>query len=148
MGNSAHDKALQRAVPQRKRREIRRLASEPLHKTGRTDPIGYGRDCLIRPLHGGREEEKPAAGQGERPGKGPRPEGRRGKATARREDKAASGAPGKNRYGKAVSGGKTAAGRAGSRGAERPGKAPARSAGRGSSDGRRGGSRGNSRSGR
>ena len=51
-----HEKALQRALLQWKRPEMRRLVTEALHKAGRADLIGYGKECLIRPLHGGREE--------------------------------------------------------------------------------------------
>ena len=57
-----HEKALQRALLQWKRPEMRRLVTEALHKAGRTDLIGYGKECLIRPLHSGREE--PAAKKG------------------------------------------------------------------------------------
>ena len=51
-----HEKALQRALLQWKRPEMRRLVTEALHRAGRTDLIGYGKDCLIRPLHSGRGE--------------------------------------------------------------------------------------------
>ena len=47
-----HEKALQRALLQWKRPEMRRLVTEALHRAGRTDLIGYGKECLIRPLHG------------------------------------------------------------------------------------------------
>ena len=40
---------------------MRRLVVEALHKAGREDLIGYGKDCLVRPLHGGRPPEKPKA---------------------------------------------------------------------------------------
>ena len=46
---SPHEKALQRALLQWKRPEFRRLILEALHKTGRTDLIGFGKQCLIRP---------------------------------------------------------------------------------------------------
>ena len=141
-----HDKALQRALLQWKRPEMRRLVTEALHRAHRTDLIGYGKDCLIRPLHGGREEEKPAAAHREKPGKGPRQEERRGKGPARREDRAAAGSSGRGRYGKAVSGGKTAADRARDRAADRPGKAPFRGPAKGSAAARK--SEGRGRNGR
>ena len=53
-----HEKALQRALLQWKRPEMRRLVTEALYKAGREDLIGYGKDCLIRPLHGGKTAEK------------------------------------------------------------------------------------------
>ena len=62
VAKSPHDKALQRALLQWKRPELRRLVVEALHKAGREDLIGYGKDCLVRPLHSGRPEEKPKAG--------------------------------------------------------------------------------------
>lgn len=45
----AHEKAMQRALMQWKRPEKRRLVMEALRRTGRTDLIGYGKDCLLRP---------------------------------------------------------------------------------------------------
>jgi len=64
VAKSPHDKALQRALLQWKRPEMRRLVTEALHKAGRTDLIGYGKDCLIRPLHAGeKKEERSSAGK-------------------------------------------------------------------------------------
>ncbi len=66
VAKSPHDKALQRALLQWKRPEMRRLVVEALHRAGREDLIGYGRDCLVRPLSGGKqryaEEKKPDGG--------------------------------------------------------------------------------------
>ena len=53
VAKSPHDKALQRALLQWKRPELRRLVTEALYKAHREDLIGYGKNCLIRPLHGG-----------------------------------------------------------------------------------------------
>ena len=50
VAKSPHDKALQRALLQWKRPELRRLVIEALHKAGREDLIGYGKECLVRPL--------------------------------------------------------------------------------------------------
>ena len=44
-----HEKALQRALMQWKRPEKRELVLEALHKAGREDLIGCGKQCLIRP---------------------------------------------------------------------------------------------------
>ena len=61
-----HDKALQRALLQWGRPEKRPLVLEALQKAGRTDLIGYGKHCLIRPPAGWKppeekkEEKKPA----------------------------------------------------------------------------------------
>jgi len=64
VAKSPHDKALQRALLQWKRPEMRRLVTEALHKAGRTDLIGYSKECLIRPLHAGeKKEERPTAGK-------------------------------------------------------------------------------------
>ena len=50
-----HEKAMQRALIQYRRPENYDLVYEALHKAGRTDLIGFGEKCLIRPTrpHGG-----------------------------------------------------------------------------------------------
>jgi len=45
-----HEKALQRALMQFRNPKNRRLVEEALRLAGRTDLIGYGEKCLIRPL--------------------------------------------------------------------------------------------------
>lgn len=50
VAKSPHEKALQRALLQWKRPEMRRLVIEALHRAGREDLIGYGKNCLIHPL--------------------------------------------------------------------------------------------------
>ena len=88
VAKSPHDKALQRALLQWKRPELRRLVTEALYKVGREDLIGYGKNCLIRPLHGGptagpardRKEPSPAPAAG-----GPGGENGRGKGQERRQ---------------------------------------------------------------
>lgn len=71
---SAHEKELQRALLQWKRPEKRRLVMEALHKAGRTDLIGYGPECLLRPNRPGvtqsRKNTQPAKAK---PGKSKRP---------------------------------------------------------------------------
>ncbi len=44
-----HEKQLQRALLQYNRPQNRDLVIEALEKCGRTDLIGYGKDCLVRP---------------------------------------------------------------------------------------------------
>lgn len=77
---SPHEKELQRALLQWKRPEKRRLIMEALHKAGRTDLIGYGPECLLRPSRTG---EKPAGRSGGAPvGKGGKGAPKKGKAPA------------------------------------------------------------------
>ena len=72
VAKSPHDKALQRALLQWKRPEKRRLVVEALHRAGRTDLIGFGRDCLVRP-----EARAPAQRESRaRPAKGAKPPAR------------------------------------------------------------------------
>lgn len=47
-----HEKAMQRALIQYRDPKNYDLVMEALYKAGRTDLIGYGRDCLIRPRKG------------------------------------------------------------------------------------------------
>ena len=47
-----HEKAMQRALIQYRLPENRKLVEEALHKTHRTDLIGWGPRCLIRPERG------------------------------------------------------------------------------------------------
>ena len=46
---SPHEKAMQRALIQYRNPKNRKLVLEALRKAGRTDLIGYGPKCLIRP---------------------------------------------------------------------------------------------------
>ena len=52
---TAKEKAMQRALLQWKRPENRALVREALKQAGRTDLIGYGKQCLIRPERPSRE---------------------------------------------------------------------------------------------
>ena len=67
-----HEKALQRALLQWKRPELRGLVIEALEKAGRTDLIGYTPECLIRPQKGekyfGKQPEQQPSGEKRRPG--------------------------------------------------------------------------------
>ncbi|MCF0123396.1 MAG: YgiQ family radical SAM protein [Ruminiclostridium sp.] len=82
---SPHEKELQRALLQWKRPEKRRLVMEALHRAGREDLIGYGPDCLLRPIRPGKEGTAKGEKSGKKNGK---PAGReshrdRGKASRR-----------------------------------------------------------------
>ena len=109
-----HEKALQRALLQWKRPELRGLVIEALEKAGRTDLIGYTPECLIRPQKGekyfGKQPEQQPSGEKRRPGQhggegnlrrevhhGGRSEHRGGKRpdASRRNGGAASGQKGK-----------------------------------------------------
>ena len=46
---SPHEKAMQRALLQWRRPEMKKLVLEALEKSGRKDLYGYGKNCLIRP---------------------------------------------------------------------------------------------------
>ena len=66
VAKSPHDKALQRALLQWKRPELRRLVVEALHKAGREDLIGYGKECLVRPLAARTEDARAGRAEGKR----------------------------------------------------------------------------------
>ena len=74
-----HEKAMQRALIQYRDPKNYELVREALEKGHRTDLIGYGPKCLIRPENQGKGQRggRDAASQGRRPGgkaqgKGPR----------------------------------------------------------------------------
>ncbi|MBR4099242.1 MAG: DUF3362 domain-containing protein, partial [Clostridium sp.] len=53
----------QRALLQWRRPELRRLVTEALYKAHREDLIGYGKNCLIRPLSSYKKETPAADGK-------------------------------------------------------------------------------------
>ena len=68
MPKNPHEKAIQRALMQYKNPANRELVLEGLRMTGRTDLIGYGPKCLIRPIrenHGntGKRKETTVGGK-------------------------------------------------------------------------------------
>lgn len=71
-----HDKALQRALLQWGRPDKRALVIEALEKTERTDLIGYGPECLLRPMKGEKYDVKtpPAPPKKRKDGRPPKPE--------------------------------------------------------------------------
>ncbi|HJA33050.1 MAG TPA: DUF3362 domain-containing protein, partial [Candidatus Mediterraneibacter merdigallinarum] len=78
-----HEKAMQRALIQYRNPKLRPLVYEALEKAGRTDLIGYGRKCLIRPENrtGNRPENSGPAADRDRTGQ--KRTGKRKKKTIR-----------------------------------------------------------------
>ena len=58
VARSPHEKALQRALLQWGRKDLRPLVIEALEKAERTDLIGYEEKCLIRPQKGGKMPQR------------------------------------------------------------------------------------------
>ena len=121
-----HEKALQRALLQWRKPEMRRLVVEALHRCGREDLIGYGPHCLIRPLHGGPARGKQA--EEKRKGRG-------GRTASARKEAPGSGRGGKDgrtakgaANGKGQGPGRTQKGKGPQSGAARSGKFSARTA--------------------
>ena len=61
---SPHEKAMQRALIQYRNPELYDLVIEALHKAGRSDLIGFGPKCLVRPRKMAGEAGKPSRGKG------------------------------------------------------------------------------------
>ena len=73
-----HEKQLQRALLQYNRPENADLVREALTKAGRTDLIGFGPECLVRPAGGRPSAGKPDSRRGEHhPNTKPAPKGDR-----------------------------------------------------------------------
>ena len=117
VAKTPHEKAMQRALLQWARPDKRPLVIQALKEVGRTDLIGFGKECLVRPDRGG---YRPQEGKGGKPDK----TGKNGK-------------PGENRGGKPSPQGKP-----GSRNGKSRNEAPA-----GRKDARRPGERPNNRNG-
>ncbi len=83
-----HEKAMQRALLQWKNPKNRSLIREALRKAGRTDLIGYGPQCLIRPDGPAPWEKKGKAPAKSPQGKAPRKNAPEGKPTSRPKRKA------------------------------------------------------------
>lgn len=94
-----HEKAMQRALIQYRNPKLYDLVAEALEKAGRTDLIGYGPKCLIRPRRDGRAQSSGGSsctrgansGAKARPGGGKpnskRPDGRGPQADKKRKKK-------------------------------------------------------------
>lgn len=81
-----HEKAMQRALIQYRNPKLYDLVAEALEKAGRTDLIGYGPKCLIRPRRDGRAQssEGSSCTRGANSGAKARPGG--GKPNSKRPD--------------------------------------------------------------
>ena len=94
-----HEKAMQRALIQYRNPKLYDLVAEALEKAGRTDLIGYGSKCLIRPRRDRRAQSSGGSsctrgansGAKARPGDGnpnsKRPDGRGPQADKKRKKK-------------------------------------------------------------
>ena len=83
VAKTPHDKAMQRALLQWARPDKRKLVIQALHEAGRTDLIGFGRECLVRP------ERPQNRGKGAVNGKKPQKNG--GKSGRKPDGKARKG---------------------------------------------------------
>ncbi|MBQ9129932.1 MAG: YgiQ family radical SAM protein, partial [Clostridia bacterium] len=91
------EKRLQRALLQYNRPENRELVCKALKAAGREDLIGFGKDCLVRPLSSSRPfAERSPRGQDQR-GKGAVKEGRRQGASPAHRSKQSQGNPPKGK---------------------------------------------------
>ncbi len=85
---SPHEKALQRALIQYRNPKNHALVVEALTKAGRTDLIGFGKECLIRPRVTKTEADRPYGKSGSSKGSGGKNSaGKSGKQTDRRSTK-------------------------------------------------------------
>ncbi len=82
-----HEKAMQRALMQYRNPKNYDLVSEALHKAGRTDLIGYGEKCLIRP----RQTRMPP------PPKSSKTRGQKGKTSAKQAPQRGKSSPQKGK---------------------------------------------------
>ena len=60
VAKTPHEKDMQRALLQWRRPDKRRLVIQALHEAGREDLIGFGKECLVRPMTDRRKPAKPA----------------------------------------------------------------------------------------
>jgi hypothetical protein len=88
-----HEKQLQRALLQFNRPQNADLVREALTKAGRTDLIGNGKDCLVRPAassapsHSYRKSEKSKTGDKKATNRGTAPRAKNGKGKPTSSDK-------------------------------------------------------------
>ncbi|MBQ8431378.1 MAG: YgiQ family radical SAM protein [Clostridia bacterium] len=98
-----HEKQLQRALLQFNRPQNADLVREALTKAGRTDLIGHGKDCLVRPAsapvpHSHRKSEAPKTGERKQRSRGATthaksPKSRQSEPRKQRSNKAKDGKP-------------------------------------------------------
>ena len=102
VAKTPHEKDMQRALLQWRRPDKRRLVIQALHEAGREDLIGFGKDCLVRPMTDRRKPAKPAAPQppqrkyGKVYGGGKKPASARAEQSGRAGKSAKSGKPGRS----------------------------------------------------
>ena len=127
VAKTPHEKDMQRALLQWRRPDKRRLVIQALHEAGREDLIGFGKDCLVRPMTDRRKPAKPAEPQppqrkyGKVYGGGKKPASARAAQSGRAGKPAKSGKPGKpGRTGRTGASAKPGAPRSGGRGAQPP----------------------------
>ena len=121
VAKTPHEKDMQRALLQWRRPDKRRLVIQALHEAGREDLIGFGKDCLVRPMTDRRKPARPAEPQqpqrkyGKVYGGGKKPASARAAQSGRAGKSAKSGKPG--RFGTSA---KPGAPRSGGRGTQPP----------------------------
>lgn len=101
VAKTPHEKDMQRALLQWRRPDKRRLVIQALHEAGREDLIGFGKDCLVRPMTDRRKPARPAEPQppqrkyGKVYGGGKKPASARAAQSGRAGKSAKSGKPGR-----------------------------------------------------
>ena len=101
VAKTPHEKDMQRALLQWRRPDKRRLVIQALHEAGREDLIGFGKDCLVRPMTDRRKQSSPAEPQppqrkyGKVYGGGKKPAAARSAQNAKHEKSARPGRAGK-----------------------------------------------------
>ena len=102
VAKTPHEKDMQRALLQWRRPDKRRLVIQALHEAGREDLIGFGKDCLVRPMTDRRKPARPAEPQppqrkyGKVYGGGKKPASARAAQSGRAGKSAKSGKPGRS----------------------------------------------------
>ena len=118
VAKTPHEKDMQRALLQWRRPDKRRLVIQALHEAGREDLIGFGKDCLVRPMTDRRKPAKPAEPQPPQRKYGKVYGGGKKPASARTAQNGRAGKPGKP--GQAGKSAKPGAPRSGGRSAQTP----------------------------
>lgn len=102
VAKTPHEKDMQRALLQWRRPDKRRLVIQALHEAGREDLIGFGKDCLVRPMTDRRKPARPAEPQppqrkyGKVYGGGKKPASARAAQSGRAGKSAKSSKPGRS----------------------------------------------------
>ena len=95
VARDAHEKAMQRALIQYRKPENYKLVREALVRAGREDLIGYGKNCLIRPVPPKPGEQQARSKRGKGGGKAPRGKGAQGGSRGQASGKGGGGRGGK-----------------------------------------------------